>query len=159
VPEGAVGAMALAARGGRLSRKAAAPVFKVFEGVLARNEPAPAFLAPGGRGSGCVCHQSTLLTMARLQALTKALYPPDAFDDAFGPFAGSLNKRAMCELFELGVRRARPAAVMRQALPGAARPQNVDDVGTQRPREGGSGGRSLPGQGGGSSEDCAPAKR
>jgi hypothetical protein len=110
LPPGVIGAIVALPREGRA-------VFKVLDVALAsgvfdkhkpRNDRAPRF-ADGGRGSGCVCHQSSVLTSERLQQIIEDATPASA---PAIPMQGK-DKRALCEAYELALRRHNPDAVLR----------------------------------------------
>jgi hypothetical protein len=69
-------------------------------------------IAGAGRGSGSICHQSSVLTSERLQQLVAA--EGAAGDDVVSAMAG-MDKKALCDLYEVVLRQLRPAAVVRVA--------------------------------------------
>jgi hypothetical protein len=120
LPKGTVGAMvAPSGRGGKDAGRGA--TFKVLDTVVAKDSPAspgirePVLLNPSGRGSGCVCHQSAVLTVARLQELTRGVSVPGmsvSVPDISESIKG-MDKRTLCELYEVLMREIRPGSVAR----------------------------------------------
>ena len=117
LPKGTVGAMvAPSGRGGKDAGRGA--TFKVLDTVVAKDSPAspgirePVLLNPSGRGSGCVCHQSAVLTVARLQELTRGVPVSVSVPDISEAIKG-MDKRTLCELYEVLMREARPGSVAR----------------------------------------------
>ena len=105
LPDGVVGAIVALPREGRA-------VFKVLDVALAaggrkRGEP-QLRLADGGRGSGCVCYQSSVLTSERLQQIIAEESGGAKFDHN-----NDRDKRTLCELYEVVLRRHRPRAILR----------------------------------------------
>ena len=118
LPPGVIGAIVANPRDGRA-------VFKVLDLALAAGEfqskkrkasgasgALPGRLPDGGRGSGCVCHQSSVLTSDRLRQIITDATPASA-----GPLAvislKDKDKRILCEAYELVLRRHRPQAILR----------------------------------------------
>lgn len=94
-------------------------VFKVLEDRLERaparrsaieEEDEVRTLSDGGRGSGCVCHQSAVLTTERLRELIaeEAKGEPTAIAAA----QKVSDKRTLCELYELVLRKHRASALV-----------------------------------------------
>jgi hypothetical protein len=91
-------------------------VFKVLEDRLApgapknRDEDEVRALTDGGRGSGCVCHQSSILSTERLRELI-------ALESRGEPSAIAASekvqdKRTLCELYELVLRKHRVSGLV-----------------------------------------------
>jgi hypothetical protein len=90
-------------------------VFKVLEDRLSPGggrdkEEDVRMLTDGGRGSGCVCHQSSVLTTERLKDLI-------AEESKGEPVAAAAaqkvsDKRTLCELYELVLRKHRANALV-----------------------------------------------
>jgi hypothetical protein len=118
VSEGVVGAV-VAPRG--------QPVFKVLDVALAnaakgtnKNKKDQAdgrrSLAEGGRGSGCVCHQSSVLTSSALRSLIRAAASKGGKDDVLPDNNNNgqqQDKRGLCLAYELALRKHSPASILR----------------------------------------------
>ena len=120
IPSTAIGAIVALPRDGRA-------VFKVLEERLAPPDasdanrygrkrsrpPSRRELAEGGQGSGCVCHQSSVVTTERLREL---IFSEARGDPAAAAAAAAVgDKRALCDLYEVVVRRHHPDAILRVA--------------------------------------------
>ena len=104
VPPGTIGVMVALKREGRA-------VFKVLDeeggnkGTKDHRD-----VAAAGRGSGSVCHQSSAMTSQRLQMLVA-----DAAGGAvkIGGVAAGVDKRILCDLYEVVLRQLSPSSVVR----------------------------------------------
>jgi len=99
------------------------PVFKVLDVALAervagsgqnKRPEGNRNLADGGRGSGCVCHQSSVLTSGVLRSLIDSVTTDSKVISRM-----DTDKRSLCQAYELMLRRHDPSAILR---PGADRP-------------------------------------
>lgn len=119
LPKAAIGAVVVASAANE------APVFKLFEHRLPNDvvrlspnkkaqkkaQKDPSTLADGGQGSGTVCHQSSRLSTDHLKRLIAAESKQDP--EVVAAAHSVPGKRALCDLYEVVIRKHRPGGVLR----------------------------------------------
>jgi hypothetical protein len=70
-------------------------------------------LVQSGRGSGCVCHQNAFLTSERLKQAIERIAGPVHGPAALAALKPNADKRLLCTVMELVIRKHKPAALLR----------------------------------------------